>query len=311
MYHQLLRNIIKESTFRLHRELTEAAPFMAEQVIPWLKGLSGTAQPEDYFLHPMAFPMLLLPWWCEQACSPQPDVADVPFQTALAYSTINGYYYIRLIDNLMDGDAEANPRLLPTLNFFHTQFQMAYQPYFAADHAFWPFFKATWFRSGESAMQDALLTDLDLSQFKQIVAKKVCAAKIPVAAVCYYQQHLDVLGSWIYFIDLLGCWHQMTNDLFDWHKDLTHQTQTYFLAEVRRRKQPSASVAEWVVKEGFDWGCQLLGSWMAELHDLAERLESPPLTAYLQTRQAMFAQKEAEVKQGFQNIASLLAVFSK
>ncbi len=308
MYHQSLKTIVKETTSRLDLELTQAVPFMAEQVIPWLKTLSGTVQAEDYFLHPMAFPMLLLPWWCEQSVSPQPEFS---FQTALAYSTINGYYYIRLIDNLMDGDVEAKSQLLPTLNFFHTEFQTAYMPYFAADHLFWPFFKTTWFRSGESAMQDAMLTNLNQHQFKQIAAKKVCAAKIPVGAVCYYQHRPDLLEPWSQFIDLLGCWHQMTNDLFDWHKDLTHQTETYFLAEARRCKQPNQSVAEWVIKEGFVWGGQLLHGWMSELHTMALPLQSPPLTAYLQQREAMAAQREREVEQGFENMAQLLSVLGK
>ena len=307
MYDSQLRDIITTAVSRIDAEMAQEAPFMAQHASDWMRALSGSLQPAGYFLHPLAFPMLLLPWWAEKTCHPTPDLA---FQSDLAYSTVNGYYYIRLIDNVMDGDVAVDLTLLPALNFFHTQFQAPYQRYFSAAHPFWNDFRRIWFRSGEAAMQDASLTEVDETLFVQIAAQKVCAARIPVAAVCYHHQRLDLIEPWFHVVDLLGCWHQMMNDVFDWHKDMEHQSQTYFLSEAGRRKASGEAVTAWVVKEGFAWGSQTLHTWMAELKEMAQHLQSPDLSAYLEERDRLFSEREAQGRAGLQNLTQFLTVLS-
>ncbi|OQY44602.1 MAG: hypothetical protein B6242_12395 [Anaerolineaceae bacterium 4572_78] len=305
MYNTQLQHIITEAITRINNELTESAPYMAERVGKWMTTLSGTATPEDYFLHPLAFPMLLLPWWCEQTlCTP----ADLDFQSDLAYSTINGYYYIRLIDDIMDGDAEIDSHLLPALNFFHTQFHGIYFRYFDAEHSFWHDFKQIWLRSAESAMQDASLTEIDYEQFQHIAAQKVCAAKIPVIAVCYQYNRSDLVEVWSNLVDLLGCWNQMTNDLFDWHKDLTHQIPSYFLSEARRQKSETETITDWVIREGFSWGCELAYDFMDKLKSFNTNLQNSDLEVYLDRYYVLFSEREADVQQGFQNMSKLLSI---
>ena len=307
MYDSSLRRIVKSAASRLQSEMREASPFMETQVTPWRQQLSGSTEPEDYFLHPKSFPMLLLPWCVGTACRKEPDV---PFQSALAYSTINGYYYIRLIDNVMDGDKDIEVGLLPSLNFFHTQFQSAYQDYFPAGHPFWAHFTRVWLRSGESAMEDASLGELDRELFVKIAAQKVCAVKIPVVAVCYHCERPELIEPWYTFIDRLGCWHQMFNDVFDWFKDTSHAARTYFLSEAARRKGPDESVAAWVVREGFAWGCEVLAEWMTDLKEQGNELGSRELRAYLDERAAMFAEQCDEAHAGLQGMARLLAKLS-
>ena len=272
MYPHQLSQIITQAIVRLQTDLHQAAPVMAAQVVPWLESLAGSARPEDYFKHPLAFPALLLPWWVEQSLGPSPDLA---LQADLAYSTINGYYYIRLIDNLMDGHATVERELLPALNFFHTQFQSTYLPHFPADHPFWPDFTAIWLRSGEAAMEDAALATIDEVAFTRVAAQKVCAAKIPVAAICYRRHRPDLIAPWTEAVDLLGGWHQFLNDLFDWHKDLARQTTTYFLSEAERRRHADELVVSWVAREGFAWGIDQAQGWMSRLKSQAEALNSP------------------------------------
>ena len=158
-------------------------------------------------------------------------------------------------------------------------------------------------------MHDASLMDSNLELFMQVAAQKVRAAKIPVAAVCYYRERLDLMGPWFKAIDLLGCWHQMLNDLFDWHKDMGQHNQTYFLSEAGRRRAADEPVDAWVIREGFAWGCTTLHAWMTTLKEMAQDLSSPGLLAYLEVREALFAEREAQVRAGFQNLARLLAVF--
>jgi len=123
MYDQALSNAITAAFSRLRAEMERAGPFMAEQTLSWIGQLFGGAQPEDYFKHPFAFPMLLLPWWLEKAIRQDPDIS---FQSDLVYSTIDGYYFIRLIDNLIDREATVELELLPVLAFFHIQLQRSY-----------------------------------------------------------------------------------------------------------------------------------------------------------------------------------------
>lgn len=305
MYDPPLSRLITGSVSRLTAEMEAAAPFMARQVSTWLQQLSGSVRPEDYFKHPLAFPSLLLPWWAEKTMSQQPDLA---LQSDLVYSTINGYYYIRLIDNLMDGNATVELKLLPALNFFHTQFQLAYQRHFAADHPFWQLFTATWFHSGEVAMQDAALTDIDEIRFKQIAAQKVSAAKIPLAAVCYRYDRPDLIAPWAQFVDLFGGWHQMHNDLFDWHRDEARQNYTYFLCEGRRQQKPDEPLAGWVARAGFQWAMDTLQQWLADSKQLAVELGSPALLAYLSGREELLLNQKEKVAAGLQSLARIAAL---
>jgi hypothetical protein len=304
MYDSQLSHIITKAITRLQAEVIQAAPFMGQQISQWIQQLSGTAQPEDYFKHPLAFPSLLLPWWAEKSLAKTPDTT---LQADLVYSTINGYYYIRLIDNLMDGHVTEELAFLPALNFFHTQFQATYLPYFASGHPFWDFFKTIWFHSAETTIKDAQLVDIDEIQFKQIVAQKTCAAKIPIAAVFYRYERPDQIETWSEFVDLFGRWHQMLNDLFGWHKDQTHRTRTYFLSEAERRRNVADPLVIWVATEGFAWALDKLQTWMSELTVLANQFGNPDLVTYLNTRQAMLLNQQEDVAAGLQSLARIVA----
>ncbi|NIV31599.1 MAG: hypothetical protein GWN58_19565 [Anaerolineae bacterium] len=302
MYDRQLSQIIDQAFLRIAAETAQASPFMAREISAWMNTMHHKG-PADYFKHPFSFPMLLLPWWAEKAIRPSPDTA---FQADLAHSTINGYYYIRLIDNLMDGHATVEMDLLPSLGYFHTQFQAAYQRHFEHDHPFWEFFKTAWFHSAAATMKDSSLTDLDQDQFVQVAARKTYAARIPVAAVCYKCERIDLIPAWSQFLDSFGCWHQMWNDILGWYGDGRNQNQTYFLSEVARRKHPTESVTEWVIKGGFDWGIQLLKEWMAESQRLASGLGSEDLAVYLGERETMLLEQAERLATGLRGLAELL-----
>jgi hypothetical protein len=223
---------------------------------------------------------------------------------------VNGYYYIRLLDNLMDGHATVELKLLPAAGFFHTQFQMAYQRYFEHSHPFWDFFARTWFYSAEATLHDAQLERVDEAQFRKVASQKVCAAKIPLAAVCYHSEREDLIEPWSSFLDALGGWHQMWNDVFDWNKDLKYHTRTYFLTEAEQRKRPEEGVAAWVVREGFEWGVSVLQTWMEELKARAKPLNSPDLLVYLDQREAMLARQREEVAVGLRHLSKLAEVMA-
>ncbi len=305
MYDPDLRNLVEQAVTRLQRCIERQAPLMAPHLQPWLAQLAGTGRPVDYFTHPAAFPALLLPWWVEQAAGARPDLA---LQADLVYSTINGYYYIRLIDNLVDGNATVELGLLPALGLFHSRFQAAYQAHFAAAHPFWPFFHRTWLHSAAVTLADAHLVDIDEAHFKQISAQKTCAAKIPLAAACYRHNRPGLIEPWAGWVDLFGCWHQLLNDLFDWQRDYRRQTPTYFLAEAERQRRPGEPVAAWVVRSGFGWASEKLQTWMAQLKQQAALLGSRELAAYLDKREAMFLAQQEQVRAGLRSLAHLWGV---
>jgi hypothetical protein len=251
---------------------------------------------EKVFTRPDAFPLLLLPWWLEASVR-DPDLS---LQRELTTSSISGYLYIRVVDNLMDGDAPADVALLPALSLLHTRFTDPFRKWFGPQHPFWEDFHRTWFETAEVTLRDATLESIDRSHFETISARKTGAAKIPVAAAAYAMERSDLLPDWCQFVDRFGCWHQMTNDLFGWHKDLRNHNTTYLLSE--GRAAAPESIESWFYRQGFDWGIRQLDGWMAELRVIADRIGSLDLVSYLDARHDQLHEQAAKVRSGLQAV---------
>jgi hypothetical protein len=103
----------------------------------------------------------------------------------------------------------------------------------------------------------------------------------------------------------------MHNDLFDWSKDETRQTCTYFLSEAQRRRNAAEPLVSWVAREGFTWAIDKLQAWMAELKLLAVELNSPALLAYLATRETMLLKQQDEITKGLHHLAKIAALGTK
>lgn len=284
-----LRRAIIAGMARICCELEEKMPLTANDVKGWLAYLSGSQQPADYYLRRPDLPMFLFPRFLEKA-QVKPDN---PFMYDRVYSTMNGFYYIRLLDDVTDHHDPDKVALLPALGFFHSQFQSPYQIYFAAEHPFWEQFRQIWFHSADVTLRDLRLRKLNRKQFVQIAAQKTCAVKIPIAAVACRYGREDIFPAWGRFMDAYGCWHQMSNDLFHWHEDLSLETATYFLSEAARRRRANETAAAWVIREGFEWGLAQLEEWMGQARELAGELESAELLRFLAYREDK-VQKDAQ-----------------
>lgn len=300
-----LSHLITQSFPRLLGELEQTAPELRPPLESWMQALAGGHAPEAYFKHPLAFPTLLLPWWVEQSLRGQPDPA---LQFDIAYSSINGYYFIRMIDNVMDDDSPVEKKLLPALAFFHTEFQTSYQKYFPPAHPFWELYRKVWFGTAQAAIGDARLEAIDLNAFERLSAQKVSAAMIPVAAICYYHNRTDVMAPWFEFVHRIGKWHQMFNDVFDWYKDSQNNSQTYFLSEASRLKRPSETAFEYIIREGFAHGCDEMRAWMRDCQEVAATLNCPELAAYLDERSALFEARAKTSLEGLQTLGKLAAL---
>ena len=216
-----------------------------------MKSLSATGDAPDYFMQPRMFPMLLLPWWMAESCEQK---LDRGFQSDVVYSTLNGYYYIRLLDNLMDGHGSVELALLPAAAFFHSEFLLTYQKYFDANHPFWPAFRSAWFSSSEAIASEASVVCFDEDAFRQISAQKLCAARIPLAATSYFYRDMESMKPWLEFTAALASWSQMLDDLFDWHRDLRGKKDSYVLSQARQHKREGETVESWMARTGIRLG---------------------------------------------------------
>ena len=306
-YPPALDAIIDAAFARLHETLRAAGPTVADCVHAWMESLGGVARQKDGYKHPLSYPMLLFPWWAEKTIHNPPDTDR---QTDLAYSTVCGYYAIRLIDNLMDGHSTIELDILPALHVFEAEFQGTYHDDLACDHGFWVLFSEVWYRTAEVTLQDARATEIDLEHFMQVTARKTEAVKIPIAAVCYGEGRHELLDAWSDFVDLFGCWHQMSNDLFDWQRDMDAGTRTYFLSEAQRQSEPGEPVIGWVAREGFDWAMCALEEWMAALKNQARALGSPDLMEYLGLRERMLNDRRAALGPGLSAASRLFDLLS-
>ncbi|MGD8496569.1 MAG: class 1 isoprenoid biosynthesis enzyme [Gemmatimonadales bacterium] len=288
---------------RLAAELGSRAPRLGEIVRHWTTGLSPGDRPEEYFTYPSAYPIFLLPWWLERSLAP-PD--DPGFMADIVESTMCGYYHIRLLDDLMDGEATGEIGLLPAAGIFHERFQSSYQAHFPAEHPFWEIFRDEWFACAEATVLDHRLTEIDLPTFVDVSARKMRAALIPVAAVCLHHGRAALVDRWRPYCDLLARCVQMTDDVFDWHLDLRRANgTTYFLSEARRRKRTTESISAWVLREGWEWGVSRTRDWLCELRGLASQLDCPPAALHVERRLATLDERHAALAPGHAALAQI------
>jgi hypothetical protein len=270
-----------------------------------MKSLSVSGDAPDYFMQPRMFPMLLLPWWMAGSGERKLDRA---FQSDVVYSTLNGYYYIRLLDNLMDGHGSVELALLPAAAFFHSEFLLTYQKYFDANHPFWPVFRSAWFSSSEAIASEESVACFDEDAFRQISVQKLCAARIPLAATSYFYRDVESVKPWLEFTAALASWSQMLDDVFDWHRDLRDKKDSYVLSQARRHKREGETVEAWMARTGFDWGMSVLSGWLPELRRLAQPLRSAALNRYLDLREEMLEEDKAKLGAGLKTLVEISAV---
>lgn len=276
-----LRELTQVAVSRLGARLRRNAPVLGEHADGWMRSLAGDAPAERYFLHPRAFPAVLLPWLLEGAIHRTPSRS---FQRDVVYSTVTGYYFVRMVDDLMDGEV-VPPQIVPLLIVLHSEFEQTYHRYFPAGHPFWDALARSSYQAAEMASRDVGQSRITREHFLSTSARKVAGAKIPLAAVCHRYERAELVVPWSDFVDLLGRWHQMLNDMLGWSRDLHRGTPTYFLSEAAARAGSDASIAEWVISDGYEWGMSELAPWMTDLVSTAGALGSPALMTYLEGRE--------------------------
>jgi hypothetical protein len=299
-----LQKLVTDACARIQAELNRHAPFLAEQVRGWMAQLSATGQAPDYFLQPRMFPLLRLPLWAARSFTVE---SDGEFLADVIYSTVNGYYYIRLLDNLMDDHGTIELKILPATAFFHTEFQATYQKYFEAAHPFWEVFRSAWFSASDAVTHEFDLERIRQAEFERITVAKLAGARIPLAAVGFRHGTGQSMQRWEQFALALARWSQMEDDLFDWHHDLRHRKTSYFLTEANKRKGFD-TVDAWVIREGFQLGLETLQRELSALRDLARPLTSPDVASYLDLRETILEDQKTRISEAFQVLSAVAVV---
>lgn len=281
------------------------APAAAEALLSWISRLSPTGNPRDYYDGGRVV-MFVLPWWLEKRIRPTPDLR---FQQQLVDSTVSAYYFVRLIDNVMDEDGVEERRLLPLLAILHSNFVRAYAELFPAGAPFWDHFDRYWSATVEATIRDKALTQLSADDFAKVAARKASGVKVPMAAVCCHYSRLDLLEPWCAFYDQYACWLQMANDTFDWVRDLRDGNVTFFLSEGSRQRRDGESVPGWVVRRGFAWGIHWLEDTMRNVRRHAEGLSSPELVRFLDYRESEARQQGLELGSQLKELVAVADVF--
>jgi len=199
------------------------------------------------------------------------------------YSILNLCYYVRLLDDAMDGHQPAGP-LLAALSFFHSRYQDAYRDMFGPSDAFWGRFFELNDLACDLTARDLVLKDVTREDFETIAARKSCAALIAMAAIAMHHGRMDAYPAWEDFWYAFGRWNQMRDDLADWHRDLKNGMDTYLLSEARRRKHPEEDVVHWLLREGFDWAGDTLAGFGLRALECARCLGSVDVETYTARR---------------------------
>jgi hypothetical protein len=295
---------------RIGAELGASSPTVANQVLRWFGRISPGGEPAAHFLNVRMFPILRLPGYVVQ---PLAVTSDEAFHRSLISSTVHGYYYIRLIDDLVDEDRDLDleRKILPVAGYFLSEFQLGYQKYFPAEHEFWQVFRRLWTASAASTAEDAMQRSVGFAEFERVSSRKFSAAGIPVAATCHHYGRADLVPAWLELVDGLGRWSQMVDDILDWHRDRSVGGATYFLTEGERQRRGEESLEEWILREGCDWGFALLNEWMHRLQQSAAQLGSPGLMEYLAARKAWAAEQHSVLRNGLAELARLAGILGR
>jgi hypothetical protein len=298
-----LEDIIERAARKFRSNMETGLPRTAPMVDLWLKRVPAQLKMIETCLAITSFPVFSLPYWLT------PEAArnnDIEFQCAIAYSTLNGYFFVRLIDNVTDGDGPPQiQKLLPAAGYFSAQFMGAYLDYFDAGHRFWPVFYSAWNEQAENNSVDAFDDDIDRSRFLGTSSRKFGASKVPLAAAAFRYGVEDRLPEWDAFVNQLGAFSQFLNDLFDWLHDHRAGIITYVQCEYRRRCAAGESIAAWMLREGFDWGVDQLRLWIKELGQMAVALGSEGAADWVERRKTRL---EDEIDTGYRGLSVLGAI---
>jgi len=302
LYDAELSGHIDAAATRLEKTLLDLTPHLAPIALEWLRSLSPDREIANYFRHEFRFPMLLLPWWLSDGLGRR---GDRRFQRDLVYSTVCGYGAVRLLDDTLDG-TRVRPDLLPAGVILQGEFQGAFVEYFPGGHPFWDRFRRHWYGAADFAADHEGARD-----FEERVKRRLGPAMIPVAAVAYRANRVELLAPWTDLVGRLARVEQLLDDVTDWLVDWQRQAPNRVLEAYPGRAVGDEPVEAWMLREGLTRGLDLADSWLNELVPAAASLESAGLDAFVERRQAIVRQLRLETAPGLRELELLRSAFPR
>jgi hypothetical protein len=272
-----MQAILAQSVARMRGELTRGSPLSAAETEAWILRQSAPDSPEISFRR-LKSHFLLIPWFLELRIRGN---TDAEFQGGLVYSSLNAYYFARLLDNVADGQAPEAAALLPMAAFFHYNFQAVYSGWFEPRSPFWKCFRALWIGMADATVSGSRRTVFCEADLELATARKIAAVKIPVAAVCFRYGREDLLQGWSDFYDAFCCAHELLDDLCDCFSDLAGGRSSFLLSQASRDKRPDETIESYMIRAGLEQGYAAISEWLSEAQRRAELLESELLVSFV------------------------------
>ena len=191
----VLEEFVSNAFRRFDANLEAALPRSTPKLREFLRRVP--TRPE-HVVYARGFPHVVLPYWLSPT---RRRVADAEFQTDVIYSSISGYYSIRLCDNIADNDCPPELRkLAPCTLYFDSEAIRPYMKHFPANHEFWSLLDTFLAQQAEASAADGLLDDVDAETFASLSSRKFTGTKIPLAAVRFRYPGLESsFEQWLSF----------------------------------------------------------------------------------------------------------------
>lgn len=276
-----LARLVDSALARLEAELRGGLALTADAAWEWICEQSFTGEPSGAFRDLRAH-IVLFPFLAAHNAGEPPDSG---FKSDLIFSTISGYYYCRLLDDIMDSHDAGAARLAPLLGFFHVNFQAPYANWFPPEHPFWKEFRENWFAMADAACAGVKGEEIDRERFMHLASRKIAGIEAPLAAACLHRFGISRVRQWSEVFRAFACFSELQDAMFDWQQDLSPAEPSYLTSEAARRKSTSESAAAWIVREGLRWANETASEWMREAQARAALLDSPELCAFLRFRE--------------------------
>lgn len=204
------------------RDLAEPLSTQWQEDCAALEARCGNTRIADLLSHRDMFPSAPLIWWAAAAF-------EYPDQAVLHDLTVGAFYaylFIRLQDDVMDGQARTNGGLLVG-NICLERFHYLYRRHFAAQHPFWSLWQqlmrdyaatTLWELRRRRAKRRAY-TSTDLER----LGEKFIPAAAPPAAVAYLARRHKQIAPITDLVACLGRALQLVND----HTGIVHDFKTH------------------------------------------------------------------------------------
>lgn len=188
-----------------------------------------------YFSNPLAPPLLYMPLWLVDGLSPAARTSDIEHVIDILEGTIQGYFYIRIQDDIIDIPGKTDPHMLlfgnACFSGMISAFTRALGPIAGA---FWPKLDQIFieFSQHTLAEQHAVRHDnpYTTAQF-DAHADKVAFARTPLLAMAMLSSREDLHAGIGALVHHLGISYGLVNDVIGWPRDVRAEHRTYLLAK--------------------------------------------------------------------------------